>query len=132
MPGPINPIDYTTDEGRIRLLATDTNVDDPLFDDAMITAFLALAGGNVKRAAARALDTIAVSEVLVSKKIRTQDLSTDGPAVAKALREQAQALRDEADTDDDNADGSFFDIVPGPGCAGGPELVERYSPFRWF
>lgn len=130
MDGPISAIDYTTDAGRVRLLATDINEDDPLFTNAQVEAFLALAGGNVKRAAARALDTIAVSEVLVSKKIRTQDLSTDGPAVAKALREQAKALRDEADSDDDTDSGFFFDVVPGPGCGHGVELADRPS-YGW-
>ena len=48
-------------------------------------------------AAADALEVIAVSEVLVSKKIRTQDLSTDGPAVAAELRKQAAGLRARAD-----------------------------------
>ena len=47
--------------------------------------------------AARALRTIAASEVLLAKKITTQDLSTDGPAVAAELRKQAAGLRARAD-----------------------------------
>ncbi|HEY0697192.1 MAG TPA: hypothetical protein VGD43_05215, partial [Micromonospora sp.] len=101
--------DPTTDIGRVRLLATDLNEVEPLFDDAQITAFLSIEGG-VKRAAALALETIAVSEALISKKITTQDLSTDGPAVAKELRERASALRKQADEDDDGAAADDWDI----------------------
>lgn len=128
---PIEQIDYEGDRGTVRLLCTDINEDDPLFTDAQVDAFLRLEGGNVKRAAARALDVIAVSEVLVSKKIRTQDLQTDGPAVAKSLHEQALALRADADRDDD-ADQAFFDIVPGPGRGCGvPELTEHPISAWW-
>lgn len=126
---PIDRIDYATAAGQVRLLIADVNEDDPLFTDAQLQGFLALEGDHVKRAAARALDVIAVSEVLVSKKIRTQDLQTDGPAVAKALREQALALRAEADADE-AAEGSFFDVIPGPGGCAWPELTER--PVGWF
>lgn len=106
-------VDTTTDIGKVRLLITDTNTAAPLFEDDQIEAFLAMQGGNVKRAAASGLETIARSEALISKKIRTSDgLSTDGPAVAKELRESAAALRAEADADDDDgADDFGMDIV---------------------
>jgi hypothetical protein len=102
-------VDPTTDVGRVRLLATDLDEVVPLFDDAQIEAFLALGSSRVKRAAALALETIAVSEALISKKIKTLDLTTDGPAVARELRERARALRAEDDTDDDGPWG--LDIV---------------------
>jgi hypothetical protein len=51
--------------------------------------------GAVKLAAAQALDIIANSEVLIQKRISVLDLQTDGPAVANALREGAQRLRDQ-------------------------------------
>lgn len=67
---------------------------------------------SVKLAAAQALDVIASNEALVQKKIRLLDVQTDGPAVAKALRDHAAALRkqvadDDALVDADNA----FDIA---------------------
>lgn len=96
----------------VRLLISDTNTGDAqLFTDDQIGAFLGLYAGNVHRAAAKALRTIAASEVLVSKKIRTQDLSTDGPAVAAALRALADDCLAEADAAD-AAEGAFFEIVP--------------------
>ena len=52
---------------------------------------------------APALDAIATSEALISKAIRTQVLSTDGPKTADALRKHAATLRAEADRDDELA-----------------------------
>lgn len=85
--------DPTTSIGMARLFATDLSESAPIFTDAQWIAFLAVNGGTVRLAAAQALETIAASEVLISKKIRTQDLATDGPAVAKELRELAASLR---------------------------------------
>lgn len=86
-----------TDLARVRLLITDTNENSPIFQDEEIQEFLDLTGydtGNdVFYAAALALETIARSEALVQKRITILDLSTDGPAVAKELRESAKELR---------------------------------------
>lgn len=101
-------IDYSTPTGQVRLLIADLDEAELLFRDDQVAAFLSLNGDTVKLAAAAALEAIAASEVLISKKIRTQDLATDGPAVAAALRELAKTLRDQA-ADVDGAD--IFDIV---------------------
>lgn len=104
--------------GQIRLLTTDVDEAFPLHTDAELAAFLAMEAGVIKRAAAASLEAIATSETLVSKKITTQDLSTDGPAVAKDLRERAKGLRDQAEAervfDLDQADGFGFDSVEMP------------------
>lgn len=104
-------VDPTTDVGRVRLLATDLDEVSPLLSDAQITALLNLSDNRVLRAAAQALDTIASSEALVSKKIRTLDLQTDGPAVAKELRERAKSLRQQDDEQDDDGGTWGLDIV---------------------
>ncbi|MCG5464224.1 hypothetical protein MED01_002389 [Micromonospora sp. MED01] len=99
--------DLTQPVGMVRLLITDTS-DVPanqLFSDEQLSALLVMEGGGVKRAAAAALDIISHSEVLISKKITTQDLSTDGPAVAAELRAQAKALREQARQDADDVAG---------------------------
>lgn len=57
---------------------------------------------DVRRAAAEALDTIATSETLIGKVIRTQDLTTDATKVAASLRAQADRLRAKA-TEEENA-----------------------------
>lgn len=91
--------DPTTDIGMIRLLTTDLNEISPLFTDAQLSAMLTAEGDSVKYAAALALETIAVSQTLLAKKIRTQDLQTDGPAVAAELRARAAQLRAQADSE---------------------------------
>lgn len=105
-------VDPTTAIGRVRLLATDVSEDFALFDDAEIVAFLAIEGDNLKRAAALALETTATSETLVSKKITTSDgLTTDGPAVAKALLDRAKRLRDQADEEIGDPDDFGLEIA---------------------
>jgi hypothetical protein len=95
--------DIATDVGRVRLLITDTDVDNPIFQDEEIQVFLdmTISGGanDIRLAAAEALDTIARNEALVLKRITLMDLQTDGPAVAKALSEQADRLREQSDSD---------------------------------
>lgn len=66
---------------------------------------------QVKRAAADAIDALANNEALILKKIKTEDLETDGAAVANSLRNGARQLRLQAD-DEDKADSAFFDIIP--------------------
>lgn len=96
---PAITVDPATDVGYMRILITDLDEAEPLFEDAQLSAIIGREKG-IKRAASAALKVIAASEALISKKIRTQDLSTDGPAVAKELRELAKALRAEADAED--------------------------------
>lgn len=92
--------DYTTDAGKVRLLISDIDVMEPIFADSAIDAFLDMAGGSVKKAAAQALLSIAVNEILVQKRIRLLDLSTDGPAEAAALRELASEYLSQAADED--------------------------------
>lgn len=82
----------STDRGKVRMLITDVRESNPIFQDAEIDAFLSL-NTSVRLAAAAALECIAASEVLILKKIVNLDLETDGPAVAKELRELAKQLR---------------------------------------
>lgn len=124
--------DLTTDEGRVRLLIPDNDPDNHLLEDDEITALLALEASDVRRAAAAALELIASSEALVGKKIRSQDLSTDGPAVARELRERATVLRAQAEEATLNADGVEvgMDIVDFDALAGygaDTELAEVLS-----
>lgn len=103
--------DPTTDLGMMRLLCTDLDEVAPLFTDVQLQALLDLEAGNIRLAAAQALDTIASSEVLISKKLTTMDLSTDGPAVAAELRARAGALREQAAGVDVTGAVFAFDIV---------------------
>lgn len=111
----------STPLGLVRLLIADVSPTDPLLSDADLQAILTAESANVKLAAATALEIISRSEVLISKKITTQDLSTDGPAVAAELRAQAKSLRDQVareredeqqGTDDAAWDMSVIDFDP--------------------
>ena len=108
----LEPIDYETPLGMVRLYTTDTSEDPAarLLTDDQIRGLLTAASDSVYGATARALRLIATSEVLVSKKIRTQDLQTDGPAVAAELRAQAREYDDMAAVED--GDVSFAGYVP--------------------
>lgn len=120
--------DTTTAAGMVRLLLNDVDEDTAVFDDDEINAFLTLEGGNVKRAAAQAIDTNADDQALASKVLKTQDLSTDGAKLADSLRARARALREQAASEDDDA-GFVFEVVDVTGLPYGPELTNR--PFGW-
>jgi hypothetical protein len=125
----INPPDYTTDAGLVRLLIPDVAIDvngDFLFNDEQIDGLLGLFGGNVKRAAAQAKDIIATDQVMLLKVVRTDDLSVNGAQVAAELRLEAKALRDQADTADSLTASDYFDIIY-PAPVGYPEAV----PIPW-
>lgn len=106
---PMPPATEAQDD--VRLLIADTDTANRIFSTRQIAQFLRLCGGNVRRAAAQALDVLAANEALVSKVIKTQDLSTDGAKVADALRKQAAELRRQADTGEDDVDSTGFEIV---------------------
>ena len=107
-------IDFTTPVGRVRLLIADLDESAFLLTNEVVDAYLSLHEENVYRAAADAMDAMATSDVLLSRKIRTQDLQTDGPAVATDLRKRAAELRARADADDAKAaeTDDVFEVIP--------------------
>jgi hypothetical protein len=96
----------------VRLLITDTDVTDPatsaIFADEEIDMVLSRES-DLYYAAAQLLEIIATSEVLVQKRIRTLNLSTDGPAEATALYARAKTLR-ELSAESEN-DAPAFDVA---------------------
>lgn len=126
----IFPPDLGAPVGRVRKYVPDlVLLEDPknptadpayYFSDAEIAGYLAEYAdpderptrAQVKRAAADVIDALANNEALVLKKIKTEDLETDGPATANALRAGARALRQQADDEDEAEASQFFDIVP--------------------
>lgn len=132
----VTPPNFATTVGQFRALIGDSDaieLDPPVagegsyvwFSDAEIQAFLVLYSENPKRAAARALMTIAGSQALLLKKWSADDLSVDGAAIAEALRKQAQNLMDDADKAE-----ALTDIfaVSYPGQGGGDFVPEGMSP----
>jgi hypothetical protein len=106
------PVPPPSDEqADVRLLIADTSTANRMFSTRQIAQFLRLNNDNTRRAAAQALDVMASNEAMVSKVIKTQDLSTDGAKVAEALRKQAAELRRQADAGEDTDAESGFEIV---------------------
>lgn len=82
-----------------------------VFTDAELQTLLDLESGNIKLAAAQALDIMASSEALIQKRITLLDIKTDGPAEARALREHAKALRDQVAEGEDATGEGMFDYA---------------------
>lgn len=100
-----------------------------IFTDDEIQEFLDIAEGSVLRGAAYAVGTMATSEAIISKVIRTQDLTTNGAAVSDTLLKRADSLHDRADKQDLAAGVDFFQIVYPDHMRRPPELTEW--PNRW-
>lgn len=98
--------DPTSSVGKMRLILSDKDEQNVFFQDEELQAFLTMAG-DVRRAAADALDAMASNQAMVLKVIRTLNLSTDGAATARALREHAKTLREQADVAEAGDDGLF-------------------------
>jgi hypothetical protein len=124
----ITPPDFTSAVGRVRKYIPDiTPLEDPknpsaapsyYFSDIEIAAYMVEYSTEtepkrsaVKRAAADVIDVLANNEALVLKKIKTEDLETDGAKVADSLRRGSQALRKQAD-DEEVLEGNFFEVIP--------------------
>lgn len=129
----ITPPDYSSSVGKVRALIPDVEQVDwerdgnasYMFTDAHIEGLLSLyppienpnnvdyqSTVHIRRAAADAVDTLATSEVLVSKVIKTEDLQTDGAKAANALVNRAAALRRQADKEEEDIlAGTAFTIV---------------------
>ena len=104
-----------TARDQVRLLCTDTDVaggaDAQYFQDTEIDFFLTAMSSSVLRAAALALYTIAAQEVLLMKRIRLLDISTDGPAEATALRALADTYQEKAALAEAADAGGTFDYA---------------------
>ena len=98
-----------------------------LLTDDQVEAVYRDRKGSIARTVADLLRIIAASELLVSKKISTQDLTTDGPAVARELRAQAAEWEARAEAEETVPEPeSFSGFIPGapPGRREGEE-------YRW-
>jgi hypothetical protein len=103
-------LDPATDIGIVRMIVQDKNVEQLLFSDADLNALLALNANDVRLTAAAAMDIMASNQAMILKVIRLLDLSTDGAAVARALREHANQLREDVEMTD-SVDGGLFDYA---------------------
>jgi hypothetical protein len=90
--------DPATEAGKVRLLISDTQDTNHIFEDTEILSFLDIQD-DPRLAAAMALETIAASQVLLLKVIATPQLSTHGDKMARVLNELAESLRVRVDQD---------------------------------
>jgi predicted homoserine dehydrogenase-like protein len=102
----------STDIGKVRLLISDTDETDEIFEDEEIQSFLDMEG-SVKLAAAQALDTIADNEALASKVLTSSDVSVDGAKLADSLRKRAIELRSQSDSPTSGFEIVDFEYEPG-------------------
>lgn len=119
----VSPPDYSSPIGQVRALIPDVEeLEDPtdlgaepeyIFSDAQIQAYLAMARDNVFRAAAFAVNTLATSEGLILKVLKSDDRQTDGAKLAEALGKRAEWLRKQAEEEDEElALYEAFNIYP--------------------
>lgn len=113
----------TADVQQVRLWAADFGGEgSELLTDQQYQSLIDANAGSLRLAAADALEIMATSEVLVSKKIRTKDLATDGPAVSAELRALAERHRIVAGA----IEAEFFEIVDTLPAECAPERADRW------
>lgn len=112
----VYPVDFGSVIGQIRALVpdveqvdySDSGISEYMFSDAHLRGLYTIAMGNgsarIYRAAASALRALAVSEGLIQKVIRTEDLQTDGAKLASALLAGAKQLDERADAAEEDAE----------------------------
>lgn len=124
---------------RIRNQVPDTDAiygddgEDYLFDDDAIKDFYSDASEmhpqsavatNIIRAAAYAKLAVGASEGIISKVIRTQDLSTNGAALMDSFTNQGKEMLARADKIDLDTTSTYFEIVDYNQYDPRPELTE--------
>lgn len=112
----VYPVNFGSVIGQIRALVpdveqvdySDSGISEYMFSDAHLRGLYTIAMGDgsarIYRAAASALRALAVSEGLIQKVIRTEDLQTDGAKLASALLAGAKQLDDRADAAEEDAE----------------------------
>lgn len=113
------PPDFNTEVGRVRLLTSDTEATDVAagqgeyvwMGDAEITAYLDLMK-SPERVALRILRLVAMTPAMQLKKWSSADLSVDGAAISRALRDLIRDIENEMDEADGAAATEVAMIVP--------------------
>lgn len=96
--------DISTDRGKARLHAADTNIQDPIFEDEEYDYFLELTGDSPLLAAAMALEAMSTDAAKLAVILKNDNQSTDPTKLPGILSERAAILRAQATA---NAAGDF-------------------------
>ncbi len=99
----------STDIGKCRLLIPDRVAASAVFQDEELTGFVTLEG-DVRRAAALAIETIASDTAATLRYTQTLGLTVDGTKASAELLKRAATLRAQA-TEAEARSGTLFDIA---------------------
>jgi len=137
----IYPAVFTTDVGKVRLLTSDTDATenpasggDPATwsyiwaSDLEIEAHLELTG-SAERAALRILRLVAMTPAMQYKKWSSADLSVDGAAITRALRELINDIEKSLNGDATEAAAEYMNMVDTGTAMGQPAFYRdlRYA-----
>ena len=117
----IAPPDFETLAGQVRVLVGDTDPTplDPnqpgygeyaWYSDNELEALGGLMAGSPRKVAIWVLSQVIISEALILKKWKTDDLTVDGPAIASALEKTLKRLADEVAREEMLLD-DWFEVV---------------------
>ena len=129
----IAPPNFETEVGQVRLLTSDTdatgitsgNGEYIWSSDAEITALIALTGSPA-RAALRILRLVAMTPAMQYKKWSSADLSVDGPAITRALRDLINDIEKSLDGDATAEVAEYFGILNTGPAMGQPALYPEF------
>lgn len=113
------PVDFTSPVGQTRTLMGDTDataVENGVgtyvwFSDEELGVYVALNGGDPRRAAVAALRVVAMTPAMKLRKWGSADLQVDGPAITKALTDLIEGI-EAGITAADQADAYFHIDTP--------------------
>ena len=118
----VNPPDFNTVAGQVRLLVGDTTPADletptpgqgqyAWYSDTELEALGDQFAGNPKRVAIWVLSQVSISQALLLKKWTSEDLQVDGPAITRGIEATLKRLAAEIDKEDViGGEAEFFGI----------------------
>ena len=133
------PVDYTSDVGKVRTLLSDdspTNITGTppnqtgeylFYGDDAIEALLGLKG-SPERTAIYIWRMIAITPALQYKKWSSADLSVDGPAITRAIRDIIKDIEAGLDLEDETAVSEYANLVNTGPAMSQPALFPRRVP----
>lgn len=113
------PPDFTTLEGKVRVLVGDTDPTDVTagegtyawYSDDELVALGEMFGDNPKKVAIWVLSQVAVNMAMQLKKWTSEDLQVDGPAIARGIEATLKRLAAEVAKEEDAlGDAEFFGV----------------------
>lgn len=126
----VTPPNYSTIAGNVRVLVGDTTpepLETPVsgqgqyawYSDTELEALGNLLGSNPKRVAIWVLSQVGMSQALLLKKWKSEDLEVDGPAIMRGIEATLKRLSAEVDKEDDvGGEAEFFGVYGGVGSGG--------------